>query len=164
MYQLPPKVSQSRITGESDPVGLVSGRGDPAFECDGQRVELADHPKVLDAAVIGVDDPDFGKRLRAFIVPAVDSARPIPHFGPASAVSPPTRRNPGCAAMHFAGTATSAPGGVEKVGPRPTDGMGLVIGRTMATRPCLPASARRHDPWSSEGGCGRDGAGGSSRW
>jgi fatty-acyl-CoA synthase len=30
---------------------------------------------VMDAAVIGVEDPDFGARLRAFIVPSENSAR-----------------------------------------------------------------------------------------
>ncbi|GED98972.1 AMP-binding enzyme [Gordonia crocea] len=37
-----------------------------------QEVEnlLAAHPDVADVAVIGVDDEEFGKRLRAFIVAA----------------------------------------------------------------------------------------------
>ena len=42
-----------------------------------QEVEnlLAAHVEVADVAVIGVDDEEFGKRLRAFIVP-VEGASP----------------------------------------------------------------------------------------
>jgi fatty-acyl-CoA synthase len=45
---------------------IVSG-GENVFP---QEVEnlLAEHADVFDAAVVGVDDVDFGKRLRAFVV------------------------------------------------------------------------------------------------
>jgi fatty-acyl-CoA synthase len=46
---------------------IVSG-GENVFP---QEVEnlLVERDDVSDAAVVGVDDPDFGKRLRAFVVP-----------------------------------------------------------------------------------------------
>ena len=53
------------VEGRDDEM-IVSG-GENVFP---QEVEdcLARHPGVVEAAVIGVDDPDFGKRLRAFVV------------------------------------------------------------------------------------------------
>ncbi|NUS44887.1 MAG: AMP-binding protein [Mycobacteriaceae bacterium] len=53
------------IDGRDDDM-IVSG-GENVFP---QEVEelLAAHPGVYDAAVIGVDDPEFGKALRAFVV------------------------------------------------------------------------------------------------
>ncbi|MBO0843669.1 MAG: AMP-binding protein, partial [Nocardioides sp.] len=53
------------VEGRDDEM-IVSG-GENVFP---QEVEdcLARHPKVVEAAVVGVDDPEFGKRLRAFVV------------------------------------------------------------------------------------------------
>lgn len=64
-------------TGHFDDNGLlfVDGRDDDMIVSGGenvfpQEVEnlLVEREDVFDAAVIGVDDPEFGKRLRAFIV------------------------------------------------------------------------------------------------
>ncbi len=64
-------------TGHFDENGLlfVDGRDDDMIVSGGenvfpQEVEnlLAEHGDVSDAAVVGVDDVDFGKRLRAFVV------------------------------------------------------------------------------------------------
>jgi fatty-acyl-CoA synthase len=63
--------------GHFDENGLlfVDGRDDDMIVSGGenvfpQEVEnlLAEHDAVSDAAVVGVDDVDFGKRLRAFVV------------------------------------------------------------------------------------------------
>jgi fatty-acyl-CoA synthase len=51
---------------------IVSG-GENVFPVEVENL-LIQRPDVRDAAVIGVDDPDFGKRLRAFIVPASGAA------------------------------------------------------------------------------------------
>ncbi|MEC3919340.1 AMP-binding protein [Nocardia sp. CDC160] len=57
------------VDGRDDDM-IVSG-GENVFP---QEVEelLAAHPYIADAAVVGVDDPEFGKALRAFIVPRPD--------------------------------------------------------------------------------------------
>jgi fatty-acyl-CoA synthase len=64
--------------GHFDENGLlfVDGRDDDMIVSGGenvfpQEVEnlLVERDDVSDAAVVGVDDPDFGKRLRAFVVP-----------------------------------------------------------------------------------------------
>jgi fatty-acyl-CoA synthase len=69
-------------TGHFDENGLlfVDGRDDDMIVSGGenvfpQEVEnlLAEHPDVSDAAVVGVDDAEFGKRLRAFVVLAPDA-------------------------------------------------------------------------------------------
>jgi fatty-acyl-CoA synthase len=62
------------IDGRDDDM-IVSG-GENVFP---QEVEhlLADRPDVLEAAVIGVDDREFGKRLRAFVVPSAEAARDV---------------------------------------------------------------------------------------
>lgn len=59
----------------ADGLWFVDGRDDEMIVSGGENVFplevenlLAAHPGVLDVAVIGVDDADFGKRLRAFIV------------------------------------------------------------------------------------------------
>jgi fatty-acyl-CoA synthase len=63
--------------GHFDENGLlfVDGRDDDMIVSGGENVFprevedlLADHPDVLEAAVIGVPDPDFGQRLKAFVV------------------------------------------------------------------------------------------------
>ena len=64
-------------TGHFDETGLwfVDGRDDDMIVSGGENVFplevenlLADHPGVVEAAVVGVDDADFGKRLAAFVV------------------------------------------------------------------------------------------------
>jgi fatty-acyl-CoA synthase len=64
-------------TGHFDAAGLwfVDGRDDDMIVSGGENVFplevenlLADHPAVVEAAVIGVDDGEFGKRLCAFVV------------------------------------------------------------------------------------------------
>lgn len=70
-------------TGRLDEDGLlfVDGRDDDMIVSGGenvfpQEVEnlLGERADVSDAAVVGVDDADFGKRLRAFVV-SVPAAR-----------------------------------------------------------------------------------------
>ncbi|WP_280273956.1 acyl-CoA synthetase [Nocardia wallacei] len=60
------------IDGRDDDM-IVSG-GENVFP---QEVEhlIANRPDVLEAAVVGVEDREFGKRLRAIVVPGPDSAR-----------------------------------------------------------------------------------------
>ena len=54
---------------------FVEGRDDDMIVSGGENVFprevedlLSDHPSILEAAVIGVADPEFGERLRAFVV------------------------------------------------------------------------------------------------
>jgi fatty-acyl-CoA synthase len=63
--------------GHFDENGLlfVEGRDDDMIVSGGENVFpaevedlLSDHPAVLEAAVIGVDDEAFGQRLKAFVV------------------------------------------------------------------------------------------------
>jgi acyl-CoA synthetase (AMP-forming)/AMP-acid ligase II len=63
--------------GHLDAAGrlFVDGRDDDMILSGGENVypqevedALAGHPRLADAAVIGVADPDFGQRLRAFVV------------------------------------------------------------------------------------------------
>ncbi|MGY0500281.1 acyl-CoA synthetase [Nocardia sp. FBN12] len=70
--------------GHFDSNGLlfVDGRDDDMIVSGGENVFplevenlLVQRPDVHDAAVVGVEDQDFGKRLRAFIVPGPDSRR-----------------------------------------------------------------------------------------
>jgi fatty-acyl-CoA synthase len=70
--------------GHFDGEGLlfIDGRDDDMVISGGENVYpvevenlLAERDDVVEAAVIGVDDPEFGKRLRAFIVPTASSAR-----------------------------------------------------------------------------------------
>ncbi|HET8560266.1 MAG TPA: AMP-binding protein [Marmoricola sp.] len=58
---------------------FVEGRDDEMIVSGGENVfpkEVEDcltrHPAVVEAAAVGVDDPDFGKRLRAFVVRSGD--------------------------------------------------------------------------------------------
>ncbi|WP_024804250.1 acyl-CoA synthetase [Nocardia sp. BMG51109] len=70
--------------GHFDAAGrlFIDGRDDDMIVSGGENVYplevenlLVERPDVLDAAVVGVDDRDFGTRLRAFIVPAEGAAR-----------------------------------------------------------------------------------------
>lgn len=61
---------------DSDGLLYVSGRDDEMIVSGGENVfpaEVEDlisgHPDVIEATAIGVDDSDFGARLRAFVVP-----------------------------------------------------------------------------------------------
>lgn len=54
------------IDGRSDEM-IVSG-GENVYPAEVENL-LADRDDIVDAAVIGVADPDFGARLRAFVVP-----------------------------------------------------------------------------------------------
>jgi fatty-acyl-CoA synthase len=63
--------------GHLDDAGrlFVDGRDDDMIVSGGENVFprevedlLHDHPDVDDAAVVGVDDDEFGQRLRAFVV------------------------------------------------------------------------------------------------
>ena len=64
-------------TGHFDETGLwfVDGRDDDMIVSGGENVFplevenlLADHPDIVETAVVGVDDADFGKRLAAYVV------------------------------------------------------------------------------------------------
>jgi fatty-acyl-CoA synthase len=64
-------------TGHFDERGLwfVDGRDDDMIVSGGENVFplevenlLADHPGIVETAVVGVDDADFGKRLAAYVV------------------------------------------------------------------------------------------------
>ncbi len=59
---------------------FVSGRDDEMIISGGENVFprevedlLADHPEVADVAVVGVDDHEYGQRLRAFVVLETDA-------------------------------------------------------------------------------------------
>jgi fatty-acyl-CoA synthase len=65
---------------DADGLLFIDGRDDDMIISGGENVYplevenlLAERDDVLDAAVIGVDDEDFGTRLRAFIVPTEES-------------------------------------------------------------------------------------------
>jgi fatty-acyl-CoA synthase len=69
-------------TGHFDESGLwfVDGRDDDMIVSGGENVFplevenlLADHPDIVEASVIGVDDAEFGKRLVAYVVGRTDS-------------------------------------------------------------------------------------------
>ena len=53
------------IDGRDDDM-IVSG-GENVFPAEVENL-LVEHPAVADAAVVGVDDEDFGQRLKAFVV------------------------------------------------------------------------------------------------
>jgi fatty-acyl-CoA synthase len=55
------------IDGRDDDM-IVSG-GENVFPLEVENL-LVERPDILEAAVVGVDDRDFGKRLRAFVVSA----------------------------------------------------------------------------------------------
>lgn len=58
------------VDGRDDEM-IVSG-GENVFPLEVENLLIA-HPGVVDVAVIGVDDDDFGKRLRAFVVRQPDA-------------------------------------------------------------------------------------------
>jgi acyl-CoA synthetase (AMP-forming)/AMP-acid ligase II len=69
--------------GHLDPDGrlFVDGRDDEMIVSGGENVFprevedlLADHEAVVEAAVIGVDDEEYGQRLKAFVVAAEEAA------------------------------------------------------------------------------------------
>ncbi len=69
--------------GHLDSAGrlFVDGRDDDMIISGGENVFpaeiealLNDHPRIVEAAVVGVTDPDFGQRLRAYVV--LDDGRP----------------------------------------------------------------------------------------
>ncbi|CAM3726551.1 AMP-binding protein [Smaragdicoccus niigatensis] len=59
------KAGRLYIDGRDDEM-IVSG-GENVFPREIEEL-LVTHPAIADAAAIGVDDPDFGKRLRTFVV------------------------------------------------------------------------------------------------
>ncbi|MFE6926145.1 acyl-CoA synthetase [Nocardia sp. NPDC057663] len=60
------------IDGRDDDM-IVSG-GENVFPLEVENL-IAGRPDVFEAAVVGVDDRDYGKRLRAIVVPGPESAR-----------------------------------------------------------------------------------------
>ncbi|HEY1839049.1 MAG TPA: acyl-CoA synthetase [Mycobacterium sp.] len=70
-------------TGHFDETGLwfVDGRDDDMIVSGGENVFplevenlLCEHPGIVEAAVVGVDDPEFGKLLAAFVVSRPESS------------------------------------------------------------------------------------------
>ena len=70
-------------TGHFDETGLwfIDGRDDDMIVSGGENVFplevenlLAEHPDIVEASVIGVDDAEFGKRLAAYVVSRPESA------------------------------------------------------------------------------------------
>ncbi|MEU6582311.1 acyl-CoA synthetase [Nocardia sp. NPDC046763] len=69
---------------DTDGLLFIDGRDDDMIVSGGenvfpQEVEnlLSNRHDILEAAVVGVDDRDFGKRLRAIVVPGPDSKRDV---------------------------------------------------------------------------------------
>jgi fatty-acyl-CoA synthase len=69
-------------TGHVDETGLwfIDGRDDDMIVSGGENVFplevenlLADHPGIVEASVVGVDDAEFGKRLAAYVVSRPES-------------------------------------------------------------------------------------------
>lgn len=67
---------------DSDGLLFVDGRDDDMIVSGGENVYplevenlLAEHPDIVEAAVVGVSDPEFGHRLQAFVVPTPQSSR-----------------------------------------------------------------------------------------
>lgn len=67
---------------DADGYLFVDGRDDDMIVSGGENVYplevenvLAEHPDIVEAAVIGVSDPEFGQRLAAYVVPTATSPR-----------------------------------------------------------------------------------------
>ena len=68
--------------GHLDTAGrlFIDGRDDDMIVSGGENVYplevedlLNNHPHIVEAAVVGVADDDFGQRLHAFVVPTIDA-------------------------------------------------------------------------------------------
>jgi fatty-acyl-CoA synthase len=59
------------VVGRDDEM-IVSG-GENVYPIEVEKVLVA-HPRVAEAAVLGVDDAQYGQRLAAFVVPAADTS------------------------------------------------------------------------------------------
>ena len=66
---------------DDDGLFFIDGRDDDMIVSGGENVYplevenlLTEHPHILEAAVVGVDDPDYGSRLRAHVVVASGQA------------------------------------------------------------------------------------------
>ena len=78
--------------GHVDSAGrlFIDGRDDEMIVSGGENVfpgevedALEEHPDIAEAAVIGVDDPEFGQRLRTFVVTRTDAsmtAEDVKHY------------------------------------------------------------------------------------
>jgi fatty-acyl-CoA synthase len=67
---------------DADGLLFVDGRDDDMIVSRGENVYplevenlLAEHPDIIEAAVLGDSDPEFGQRLKAFVVPTASSPR-----------------------------------------------------------------------------------------
>ena len=64
------EVGRLYVVGRVDDVIITGGEKVPAGEVE---ATLRDHPDVGDAAVVGLDDPEWGERVAALVVPAGDA-------------------------------------------------------------------------------------------
>ncbi len=58
------------VVGRADDLIVTGGENVPAGEVE---ATLREHPEVGDAAVVGLDDEEWGERVAALVVPAVDT-------------------------------------------------------------------------------------------
>lgn len=58
------------VVGRADDVIVTGGENVPAGEVE---ATLEEHPEVGDAAVVGLEDPEWGERVAALVVPAGDA-------------------------------------------------------------------------------------------
>ena len=92
----------------------VEGRDDEMIVSGGENVFpaevedcLARHARVVEAAAIGVDDTDYGKRLRAFVVVAPHHDQPV--RTPTSCVTGSSRTSPATRCPASSSSSTSCP-------------------------------------------------------